>query len=988
LKEKNEKLPENEEGKEQSGVSRRDFLVGAGTVVVGGAIGAGLLSSCGEGETVTTTVEKTKTVTTTLAGGTGATVTKTETVAGPGGATVTRTTTLEGPGGAVEPWQEPETSSIHMHCMAGFGSGGELGEMDIKNGKIVRIRPLHLDKSYSLSELAPSIWTFEARGKTYTPPLKGLLSYFACSYKKHVYGPNRIKYPLQRVDWEPGGDPAKINTQNRGKSKFKRISWDDAASIIASEIKRVQGTYGATSLMLQGDGHGEAKNVHAAHGCNFGLFDRIGVQYTTSVRNPDSWEGWYWGAEHVWGPGCMGLAAWNGAGGGANAGLTLLDVLQNGDYIVWMGDWETTPQGFNGQCATGQLFFMNEVGVKQIYVSPDLNYAAAVHAYKWIPILPGTDSALLLAILYVWLQEGTYDKDYLDTHTVGWDIFEKYVLGESDDMVAKTPEWASPRCGVPVYTIKALAREWAANRTSIGHYYGSAYTRGPYSHEVARIECALLAAQGMGRAGVHQIYNGCGIPRREVEPNPAWSGAGGGYALSAQNIPKTLHQDAILYHDMDNPIAFWGSSTQMAYPSDQYKKYVYPVPTEEGGAEVHMIWTDTTCHIACWPEGNVRIEAYRSPKIECIVAQHPTLENDGLYSDIVLPINTMLEEEDIVSTGFWIQLVNFLGMAHTGPGAQSVGESKSDYEAVVEVAKKLGDYGDGNAYDLYTQGMSVSERIKYGFDYSNISEHTTWENMTEKGYWIAPIASDWQDDPRGFINFYNNPKDNPLITPSGLLEIYSEKLAETFPDDNERGPYPKYVVGGPDGATDESLDVEYGAERCEKYPLLMQSQHPRWRTHVQCDDCTWLREIETCKVKGYDGYLYEPVWIHPKDAEARGIKNGDIVKVYNDRGIELGGARITERVHQGGVLMDHGARLDMITDGINRGGTVNGLIPSNRKHKYIPHLQIGTSYLVEVEKLSGEQMQEWRDKYPEAFARDYDPGSGLKFDAWIEGGND
>jgi trimethylamine-N-oxide reductase (cytochrome c) len=78
----------------------------------------------------------------------------------------------------------------------------------------------------------------------------------------------------------------------------------------------------------------------------------------------------------------------------------------------------------------------------------------------------------------------------------------------------------------------------------------------------------------------------------------------------------------------------------------------------------------------------------------------------------------------------------------------------------------------------------------------------------------------------------------------------------------------------------------------------------------------------------------------------------------------------------------------MITDKINRGGTVNGLIPSNRKEKYIPHLQIGTSYLVEVEKLSGEQMQEWREQYPEAFDRDYDPGSGLKFDAWVEGGID
>ena len=91
------------------------------------------------------------------------------------------------------------------------------------------------------------------------------------------------------------------------------------------------------------------------------------------------------------------------------------------------------------------------------------------------------------------------------------------------------------------------------------------------------------------------------------------------------------------------------------------------------------------------------------------------------------------------------------------------------------------------------------------------------------------------------------------------------------------------------------------------------SNHPRWRTHAENDDITWTREIRTCKVKGYDGYMYEPVWIHPADAAARGIKDGDIVKLINERGTVLGGAIVWERIMPGVTYQDHGARADMIS---------------------------------------------------------------------------
>ncbi len=100
-----------------------------------------------------------------------------------------------------------------------------------------------------------------------------------------------------------------------------------------------------------------------------------------------------------------------------------------------------------------------------------MNYAAAVHGDKWIPVLPNTDAALQLAIAYTWLTEETYDKDYLETHALGFDKFVDYVMG-NEDGVPKTPKWASEKCGVPVYTIKALARHWAKRTVSLRHCNG------------------------------------------------------------------------------------------------------------------------------------------------------------------------------------------------------------------------------------------------------------------------------------------------------------------------------------------------------------------------------------------------------------------------------------------------------------------------------------------------------------------------------------
>jgi trimethylamine-N-oxide reductase (cytochrome c) len=297
----------------------------------------------------------------------------------------------------------------------------------------------------------------------------------------------------------------------------------------------------------------------------------------------------------------------------------------------------------------------------------------------------------------------------------------------------------------------------------------------------------------------------------------------------------------------------------------------------------------------------------------------------------------------------------------------------SDYLIAGEVAKKLG------VYEEYTEGKTVEEWIKAGYEETGIKDMIDWEEFSQKEYYVVPTDPKWKEEPAGLIGFYTDPVKNPLPTPSGKMEFYSERLVANFPDDRERGPVPHWVPGGPDWTHDESL----WGERVKKYQLLLISNHPRWRHHSQGDDISWFREIPTCKVRGYDGYMYEPVWLNPVTAAERGIENGDIVKLYNERGIVLGGAYVTERLIAGVAYMDHGARVDQITDRINRGGTINLISPSKGISQNCWGMAT-SGYLVEVKKLDLTEMEEWRKKYPEAFNRDYDPASGLRFNAWVD----
>ena len=354
----------------------------------------------------------------------------------------------------------------------------------------------------------------------------------------------------------------------------------------------------------------------------------------------------------------------------------------------------------------------------------------------------------------------------------------------------------------------------------------------------------------------------------------------------------------------------------------------------------------------------------RTEKIEFILVQHPWMENDSIFADIILPSNTKFEEDDI-GADHWPVQYNCVYLEEKA--IEPRGETMSDWEIVGEIAKRFG------LYDKYTEGKSLQQWMKVGFDGSGMEEAglCTWKQINEKKYYVVPTNPDWEKIPAGMIEFYQDPAKCPMTTPSGKLEYYSERLAKAFPDDKERPPVPHWVEKS------EFHDERISSERAKDYPLLVMSNHPRWRVHAQMDDCNWFHEIVTGKVKGPDGYLYEPLWIHPIDAAKRGIKNGDVVNCYNERGQVLFGAYITERIMPGVISIDHGSRYDPIVPGeIDRGGAINTICPHHTTSKNCAGM-VTSGFLAQVKKA---ELDELRRQYPEAFSRTYDYASGLRFE--------
>ena len=281
-------------------------------------------------------------------------------------------------------------------------SGGPI-RVHVEDGKIVRVRPLVFDDDDAAS------WTLEVDGEEYTPARKACVAAFTLTERARVYSDERILYPMKRVDFDPNGER---NPQNRGKSGYERISWDEALELVAGEMKRIRADYGPEAITSRASSHHNWGNLGYRSAAWARFFNLIG--FTDIQDNPDSWEGWHWGATHAYG-------FWWRLGNPEHYDL-LEDALRNTELIIhWGNDPDSTHGIYGGNESASWRLWLKQRGVKQIFIDPFFNYTAAAVGEKWISYRPGTGAAMALAIAWTWIQEGTYDKEYVAGRTLGFE---------------------------------------------------------------------------------------------------------------------------------------------------------------------------------------------------------------------------------------------------------------------------------------------------------------------------------------------------------------------------------------------------------------------------------------------------------------------------------------------------------------------------------------------------------------------------------------
>jgi molybdopterin guanine dinucleotide-containing S/N-oxide reductase-like protein len=820
----------------------------------------------------------------------------------------------------------------------------------VKDGKIVRITPLSFDEG----EAVPT-WTIKAKGKEYSAPRRVTLSPYVLAQRARTYCDNRIRYPMKRKDFDPHGAR---NCENRGKSEYERISWDTALDLVSEEMKRVRSTYGPEAIASRCSSHHEWGDIGYKFGAWGRFFNLLG--FTDVFDNPDSWEGWLWGAVHNYG-------FWWRLGIPEQSDL-LEDVLQNSELIVhWSNDPDSTYGVYGGQESAVWRLWLREQGKKQIFIDPYCNASAAVMADKWLAPRPGTDAALAEGIAYVWLSEGTYDKKYIDSHTVGFDKFKRYILGEEDG-VPKNAEYASEKCGIPVSTIKALAREWASKRTSLtagtrGGFGGAC--REAYGTEWPRLVILLQAMQGLGKPGVNIWGGTTGAPYNNDFNFPGYCSYGWGLNPIAkkkvvnpvsQRIYRLLLPEAVLNPPINwLSIGFCGDTLEQ-----QFVPYTYPEP---GKSEIKMFYRYGGSYIGTMTETGRYVRMYQSPKLEFVVNQDIWWNTETRFADIILPACTNFERNDIAewanSGGYAYNssdVCNHRIIVYQQKAIEPLYESKPDYWILTQLAERLGIKED------FTEGFETEEGwIERLFYATDMPKYIKFEEFKKKGYFVVPLPENYKSKP-AFRWFYegrecdtgdNNPfkgteRAKKLGSYSGKIEFVSQSLTEHFPDDEERPPMPRYIP---------SWEGHETTELFKKYPLQMISPHPRFTFHTHHDTHTpWLEEIPDHRILK-DGYYWRAVRVHPQDAGPRGIKDQDIIQLFNDRGTVLGIARVTERIKPGTIhCYESSGIYDPIKKGDSyspdRGGCVNILAPSRMISKNAPGMA-NNSCLIEVAKWEG-----------------------------------
>lgn len=774
----------------------------------------------------------------------------------------------------------------------------------VKDGKIIRNTPIEFDDND-----APS-WSMEARGKTFTPLRKANVAPHALAVKSTVYSEDRLLYPMKRVDFDPDGQR---NPQNRGKSGYVRISWDEALDIVAKEILRMKREHGPGAIATYHSSHHQWGNVGYYLSALMRFGNAIGV--TRVALNPDSWEGWYWGAMHHLGNSFR-------LGSPTNYG-TLEDCLQECEMIIfWSSDPESQFGTYGGQDGGQRRLWGKELGMKMVHINPHYCPTAGMMGGKWLPIKPGTDNALAIAIMYVWIVEDLYDKEFVETRTTGFDEWKAYVLG-TDDGEPKSPEWQENETGIKAKDVRALAREWARKKTYLapgvrGSGLGGA-CRGANGTQWARAMILLMAMRGWGRPGINfgNLQGGTPVDLHFYFPGYAEGGISGELnqtASAANNFTRMPHIVSV------NPVTQTIPRQRLpeaileghaeGYPLDpssieaQFRRTVYPAP---GYSRVKMLYRYGGSSFGTIAESGRFVKMYQSDELEFVVNQSIWNEGEAKFADIILPACTQFERWDIGewgnAGGFGLHMqeqLNHRVIALQHKCIEPLGESKSDYQIFWDICKRL----DLGTY--FSEGMSELDWVRRVFDSTDLPKHISWHEFLEKGYFVVPPAEEklrppqdmkWYlegrkkdvPEPYPLPGAYSSKYGDGLQTQSGKIEFVSSSLKRFDADSPDRPPLNKYIPSW------ESPNTEHG----ERYPLQMITPHQRFSFHTMGDGKdSAINDIKDHRVF-IDGHFYWIIRMNPEDAARRGIGMHDLVEVFNDRGSVICAADVTATLPSG-----------------------------------------------------------------------------------------
>jgi biotin/methionine sulfoxide reductase len=662
----------------------------------------------------------------------------------------------------------------------------------------------------------------------------------------------RVRQPAVRRGWLEQRAAGGAR-ERRGADEFVEVSWPVAIDLVAGELRRVRAEHGNASICGGSYGWSSAGRFHHAKTQLARFLNCIGG--FTDQRHNYSFAAALALLPHVVGTASVvggQVTSWSALAGHTELWVCFGGLPQKNTQVEAGGNGEHGSGGWLRRVHAG--------GARFVSVSPIQDDAPAEIGARWLAIRPGTDTALMLGLAHTLAVRGWHDTGFLERYCTGYALFEKYLLGQTDGQ-PKSAAWAAGITGLAAADIEALAREMATRRTFISTTWSlqrADYGEQPYWMTI--VLAAMLGQIGLRGGGFGFGYgNSAGIGNPKL-PFAAPALPSGKNATGSW-IPVARIADLLL-----NPGGEYDfDGERRRYPDIRLVYWA-------GGNPFHH-----------HQDLNRLVQAWRRP--ETIVVHEPWWTATARHADIVLPATTTLERNDIgaSSRDRWL-----IAMQQAVPPQ---GGARSDYDIFTDLAAALG------AEAEFTLGRSEMEWIEALYDGVRSRARRAGLTLPEFAeFWAAGGTEvPHEGELVLFADFRADPDAHPLRTPSGRIEIFSETVAGFGYDD---------CPGHPCWLPPREW---LGSEQAGRYPLHLLSNQPRSRLHGQLD---MGRVSRATKIRGR-----EPCRMNPADAAARGISDGDVIELANDRGRCLAGAVLSDAIRPGVVQMSTGAWYDPLVPG-------------------------------------------------------------------------